>query len=225
MLPALPRLLRLLPPRSMLWAMLWLYATAATAASGATLTMTLTDQEGNAVDDAVLYVSAVDGKQTATVPMQVNVDQVDEMFVPHVRAITTGSSISFPNSDHIRHHVYSFSEARTFELPLYIGIPAEPLMFDKAGLVTLGCNIHDHMLGYVLVLDTPYFAEVVAGSATIANLPTGQWAIEIWHPRLAQETAIQLTVDATADTVLQQQLELRPERMVRRAPRRGGSRY
>lgn len=218
MLPALSRLSRLLTALSILW----LYSA---AAGGASLTMTLTDQDGKVVEDAVLYVSTVDGQRTATAPMQANVDQIDEMFVPHVRAITTGSSISFPNSDHIRHHVYSFSDAKKFELPLYIGIPAEPLVFDQAGLVTLGCNIHDHMLGYLLVLDTPYFAEVTAGSATIANLPTGKWAIEIWHPRLAQETAIQLTVDATADTVLQQQLELRPERMVRRAPRRGGSRY
>lgn len=218
MVPALPRLLRLLPALSLLW----LYAT---AASSATLTMRLTDQDGNAVEDAVLYITTIDGKQAAPAPMQASVDQVDERFVPHVRAIRSGSSVSFPNSDHIRHHVYSFSEARTFELPLYIGIPAEPLVFDKAGLVTLGCNIHDHMLGYVLVLDTPYFAEVAAGSATISDLPTGKWAVEVWHPRLAQETAIQLTVDATADTTLQQQLELRPERMVRRAPRRGGSRY
>lgn len=228
MLPALPRLSRLallLLMRGLmpvLMSVLWLPAAAVFAA---TLNVALTDQEGNAVDDAVVYVTAVNGERATTTPMQASVDQVNEMFVPHVRAVTTGSSISFPNSDHIRHHVYSFSPAKTFELPLYIGIPAEPLVFGTAGLVTLGCNIHDHMLGYVLVLDTPYFAEVTAGSATISNLPAGKWAVEIWHPRLADEQTIQLSVDASADTALQQQLDLRPERMVRRAPRRGSTRY
>ena len=218
MLPVLSRLFRLLP----LLTALLLPATAAVAVS---LNVTLTDQDGKAVDDAVVYVTSVNGQRAAATPMQVTVDQVNEMFVPHVRAITAGSSVNFPNSDHIRHHVYSFSEAKNFELPLYIGIPTEPVVFNKAGVVTLGCNIHDHMLGYVLVLDTPYFDEVTGGNATIANLPAGQWTVEIWHPRLADEQTIQINVDAATDTTLQQALELRPERMVRRAPRRGSSRY
>ncbi len=195
--------------------------------TAASLTVALTDQHGNAVNDAVLYVSSVSGNVAPPQPRQVSVDQVNETFVPHVRAIAVGSSVSFPNSDHIRHHVYSFSPARTFELPLYIGIPAEAVTFDKAGLVTLGCNIHDHMLGYILVLDTPWYAEVTAGTARIDELPAGELAIGIWHPRLAGGQALQLTVQAGPDgkTSLQQQVELLPERMVRRAPRRGGSRY
>jgi hypothetical protein len=149
------------------------------------------------------------------------------MFVPHVRATTVGSLVNFPNSDHVQHHVYSFSEAKTFEVPLYSGVPAEPTLFDKAGLVTLGCNIHDHMLGYILVLDTPWFAEVRGGSGRIDGLPAGQLAIEIWHPRLAGQAALQRALTVTADgaAALSEQVELRPERTVRRAPRPGGGRY
>ncbi len=193
----------------------------------ASVTLTLRDQDNNPVDDAVIYVLTIDGQHQASMPQTVEVDQVDEMFVPHVRATTVGSLVNFPNSDHVRHHIYSFSEAKTFEVPLYEGIPAEPTLFDKAGLVTLGCNIHDHMLGYILVLDTPWFVEVRGGSAHIDNLPAGELAIEIWHPLLAdtETLARTLTVSADENATLDLQVELRPERTVRRAPRRGTSRY
>ena len=160
-------------------------------------------------------------------PQNSSVDQIGQKFVPHVRAVSLGSRVSFPNSDPVRHQVYSFSGAKTFELPLYTGVPAEPVMFDKAGLVTLGCNIHDHMLGYILVLDTPWYAEVRAGKAVIKNLPAGKLAVEIWHPRMIQKQALQLNLVVTAeqDASLTQQLELGPERMVRRAPHSGASRY
>lgn len=192
----------------------------------ATLNLQVLDQDGQPVNDAVVYVVSVNGATAPAQPQDVLVDQIDEAFVPHVRATTVGSRVSFPNSDHIRHHVYSFSEARTFELPLYIGIPAEPVVFDKSGIVTLGCNIHDHMLGYILVLDTPWFAEVQEGKASIESLPAGELQVEVWHPRLAstvEARSLQATDGAPAELSLQ--LELRPERMLRRAPRRGGSRY
>lgn len=197
------------------------------AGLAASFTLTLTDQDNNPVEDAVVYVLTVDGQHQSSTPQTVAVDQVNEMFVPHVRATTVGSVVNFPNSDHVRHHIYSFSEAKTFEVPLYIGVPAEPTLFDKAGLVTLGCNIHDHMLGYILVLDTPWFAEVRGGSGRIDNLPGGELAVKIWHPRLANAESIQRTVTLGAgeDAVHNLQIELRPERMVRRAPRRGSSRY
>ena len=197
------------------------------AATAATLTLALTDQNDAPVDDAVLYITSIDGKHGTPAPKIAIVDQLNEMFVPHVRAISVGSRVNFPNSDQVRHHVYSFSEAKTFELPLYTGVPAQPVLFDKAGLVTLGCNIHDHMLGYILVLDTPWFAEVHDGKAVITNLPAGKLAVEIWHPRMMQEAALQwnLAITAEQNASISQRQELRPERMVRRAPRRAGNRY
>ena len=194
---------------------------------GASLTLTLSDQEGAAVEDAVIYVVTIDGQHQPSTPQTVEVDQIDKMFVPHVRATTVGSLINFPNSDHTRHHVYSFSEAKTFEVPLYSGVPAEPTLFEKAGLVTLGCNIHDEMIGYILVLDTPWFAEVRGGTGAIEDLPAGTLEVEIWHPRLAEGELVRRTLSVgTSDIVaLTEQVELRPERTVRRAPRRGSSRY
>lgn len=193
----------------------------------ATLNITLTDQHGAPVEDAVVYVSSIDGSIPPSTPMRVDVDQIDETFVPHVRAATAGSLVNFPNSDHVRHHVYSFSAAKTFEVPLYSGVPSEPTLFDKAGLVTLGCNIHDHMLGYILILDTPYFSEVHAGKGSISKLPAGELAVEIWHPRLLDADVLTQLLQATTDAELNLELQvhLRPERMVRRAPRRGSSRY
>jgi plastocyanin len=196
-------------------------------ASAASLTLTLTDQDGAPVDDAVIYITTIDGARQPSTPQTVEVGQADRMFVPHVRATTVGSLVNFPNSDHMQHHVYSFSEAKTFELPLYSGVPAEPTLFDKAGLVTLGCNIHDDMIGYILVLDTPWFNEVRGGSGRIDGLPAGELAIEIWHPRLAGQAVLQhtLTVGADEAATLAEQIELRPERTVRRAPHRGRGHY
>ena len=85
-------------------------------------------------------------------------DQKNRMFVPHVLPIQTGTAVTFPNSDNVRHQVYSFSPAKKFQLPLYAGTPAAPVVFDKPGVVTVGCNIHDQMSAYIVVVDTPYFA-------------------------------------------------------------------
>lgn len=205
----------------------FLAALASNLTTGATLSIVLTDQAGNAVEDAIVHVQTINGENLPFQPLDIEVDQVDEEFVPHVRAATVGSSVNFPNSDHIRHHVYSFSEARSFELPLYIGIPAEPVVFDKAGIVTLGCNIHDHMLGYIRVVESPYFAEVRNGTGLIMALPAGELEVEIWHPRLTTETALihRITISTDEQAVLETSIELRPERMVRRAPRRNSNRY
>ena len=83
------------------------------------------------------------------------IDQVNKEFVPLVSVVQTNTEITFPNSDNIRHSVYSFSPAKVFSLKLYAGKSAAPVIFDKAGLVVLGCNIHDLMVSWLLVVDTP----------------------------------------------------------------------
>ena len=83
------------------------------------------------------------------------VDQINLEFVPHVKPVVVGSPVYFPNKDDVRHHVYSFSPAKRFELPLYSGTPAAPVVFDRPGIVAIGCNIHDWMLGYIYVAETP----------------------------------------------------------------------
>ena len=142
------------------------------------------NDNGGPASDAVAYAAAV-GAASAAPKKHALVDQRDKQFVPYVTAVQVGTAVSFPNSDNIRHHVYSFSPAKKFELPLYSGVPAEPVVFDKVGFVTLGCNIHDWMIAYVAVLPTPYFQVTRQdGRAVLKDLPAGQYTVQVWHPAL-----------------------------------------
>lgn len=111
-------------------------------------------------------------------------DQKNHAFVPHILVIETGTEVEFPNSDSVSHHVYSFSPVKKFELALYKGSSHPPQPFDKAGLVTLGCNIHDDMVGYILVVDTPHFALTDATGATHFDLSPGEYTVHVWTPRM-----------------------------------------
>ena len=213
--------------RNLQWlAAAWL-ALQISAVSAASVNAWVVDQEGEPVDDAVLYLHLLDGQAPPVAPATAEVDQVDKTFIPHVQVVTPGSAVSFPNSDDIRHHVYSFSEAKSFELPLYIGTPASPVIFDQVGVVDLGCNIHDFMRAYILVLASPYYARSSAGQVRLDDLPTGTHQLRIWHPRLVDEQEFMQTVVLTGqDAVnLDVTLELRGELTTRRAPKRRARRY
>ncbi len=112
------------------------------------------------------------------------IDQIHKRFVPHVTVIRTGTSVTFPNSDRIRHQVYSFSPAKVFSMKLYAGSPKKAVVFDKPGLVVLGCNIHDTMLAFVLVVNTPYFAKVPASGSAGFDLPPGRYSMRVWDEAL-----------------------------------------
>ena len=132
------------------------------------------DQDGKPVVDAVVSLTPAVVRRPGSPPVAV-MDQVNKEFVPLVLPVMVGTAVSFPNRDNIRHHVYSFSSARKFELPLYIGTPAAPIVFDKPGPVALGCNIHDWMVAYIYVVATPHFAKTVAdGKARLDGLPAGR---------------------------------------------------
>jgi plastocyanin len=117
-------------------------------------------------------------------------DQVNSEFEPRVLAVAVGSEISFPNSDKTRHHVYSFSPAKRFELPLYSGTTIDPVRFEQAGVVTVGCNIHDWMVGFIIVLDTPYRAVTDAQGRVRIDLPAGAYTLQVWHERLSESDAV-----------------------------------
>jgi plastocyanin len=178
------------------------------------------DDKGRPASDAVVYVAAA-GAASAAPKKQVVVDQRDKQFVPYVTAVQVGTAVIFPNSDKIRHHVYSFSPAKKFELPLYSGVPAEPVVFDKIGFVTLGCNIHDWMIAYVAVLPTPYFQVTRQdGHAVLKDLPAGQYNVQVWHPALkGQPEALAQRVDVGGATKsLQFTLPLKSDVRAKRAP-------
>lgn len=139
-------------PRSLVALLLALTCHAIMAAD---VTVMVTDAGGKPVTDAV--VAFYDSKTpAANANAAGKIIQKNKMFNPKVTVVQTGTSINFPNEDSVRHHVYSFSPAKKFELKLYSGVPTNPVPFDQAGVVTLGCNIHDSMVGYIYVVDTPF---------------------------------------------------------------------
>jgi len=114
--------------------------------------------------------------------------QRNRRFQPEVLLVERGSEVRFPNEDDVQHHVYSFSPAKVFELKLYHGERHDPIRFDRAGLVELGCNIHDHMRGYIFVSDSPLTAKADgAGQVTVPAVPPGDYRLELWHPRQLEE--------------------------------------
>ena len=143
----------------------------------------ITDPSGQPVVDAVVYANPVSGIFPIKPRKDAFVEQVNKEFVPLVSVVQTGTLVNFPNRDKVRHHVYSFSPAKTFEIKLYSGIPGKPILFDKPGEVVLGCNIHDTMIAYLLVVDTPIFAKSdKRGAATLDSLSAGEYEVHVWHP-------------------------------------------
>lgn len=180
-------------------------------AHAATLEATVKDAAGRHVADAVVYAMPSAGTLDAKPGRRVEVEQVDREFVPHVTVVQTGTTVTFPNRDPILHHVYSFSPAKSFEIKLYTGKSPSEILFDKPGAVTLGCNIHDWMVGYIFVVQTPYFATTdAAGVARIRDLPAGGYELRIWHPQqrvpgesrnVALDSAAAQKVTFTVDTL------------------------
>ncbi len=141
------------------------------------------DAKGAALGNAVVTLQGPAGGVAA--PGKAVMDQQEMRFVPSVLAVRTGTSVTFPNRDDIRHQVYSFSPTKRFELRLYQGTPSEPVVFDKPGLVVLGCNIHDWMVGYIYVTDDPWFAVSDAqGKVSFDDLPAGDYRVTLWHSAL-----------------------------------------
>ncbi|MFM0755013.1 methylamine utilization protein [Paraburkholderia strydomiana] len=158
----------------------------AVAASAAGFQVSVVDQNGAPLADAVVFATPLNGKLPPAKPAGAIIDQIKRQFVPLVSVVQSGTAITFPNKDNFEHDVYSFSPAKKFELHLYHGVPANPVVFDKPGLVVMGCNIHDSMVAYVMVVDTPWFAKTDAnGHASIDNLPADNYKLTAWHYRLA----------------------------------------
>ena len=184
-------------------------------AAAAALHASVKDQHGKPVADTVVSATPLDPKNALRAkPPVVVIDQVDKQFVAYVTPINVGSMVKFPNSDKIRHQVYSFSAAKRFDLPLYAGTDAPPVLFDKPGVVVLGCNIHDWMIGYIYVSETPFFAKTgSAGTASLEDVPSGDYLVKVWHPRMERTeevTSRRVTVSAGTPVNLEWQLTLKP---------------
>ena len=197
--PALPLALALLLPAGM--------------AHAAGVTVQVTDANGLPVADAVVYAEPAGGQVLPKMARTAEIEQKARKFAPLVTVVQAGTEISFPNNDTVRHHVYSFSTPKVFELKLYSGVPGSPILFDKSGTVVVGCNIHDQMLAYIHVVNTPYFARTDAsGRAHLDNVAAGKYGLKLWHykmtaPAQIQEQALLVT---TADASMAFKLTAKP---------------
>ena len=159
-------------------------------AFAAELPVTVLQPDGLPMAGAIVVAEPAVAAPKGRGPLQATMDQRDLAFVPDVLVVRTGTAVDFPNSDKVRHQVYSFSGAKSFKLALYAGREHPPVVFDKAGLVTLGCNIHDGMIGHILVTDSPWFGRTDdQGRITLQALPEGGYTVRVWHPRIADAPA------------------------------------
>lgn len=163
------------------------------------VTVTINTQDNEPLPGAVVYLTPTQPSAIEAPTATAIMDQVARKFEPHILAVQKDTPVSFPNSDSIKHHVYSFSPAKVFELQLYRGSETDPVIFGKTGTVELGCNVHDWMLGYIYVVDTPYFKQNDESNVVTVDVPNGEYELKVWHPRLKDKDASQTqTVNITA---------------------------
>lgn len=155
---------------------------------------------GEPLENAVVFLKSERLNNQLKPLSKIEMAQMHRAFVPGVLVITRGTAVDFPNRDTVRHHVYSFSPAKTFELKLYIDKPEQPVIFDQAGVVELGCNIHDNMLAWILVSETPVYAHTnKQGEAIFRDQMPENYEIDVWHASLPYGSPFvtsSVTVDA-----------------------------
>ena len=180
----------------------------------ADLSVSVRGDDGTALADAVVVVHPAGGfgpMAAVRYSWPLTMAQQNIAFNPYVLIVPLGSTVGFPNRDKVRHHVYSFSAVKKFELKLYGQQDERTVTFDKPGIVALGCNIHDSMIGFIYVADSPFAAKTnAAGEAVIHGLPTGGAQISVWHPDMKAKAPVSQSASLTATTVKAMVLELRP---------------
>ena len=160
-------------------------ALAAVPAAAEPLLVRLLDTRGQPVKDAVVtFRPAGAAAHKPAMSGRYTVSQKDLQFHPFVLVVPVGARVSFPNRDPMRHHVYSFSPAKRFELKLFAKDQSRSVVFDKPGVVALGCNIHDGMTAFIVVSNSPYTAKSGADGIARISAPAGGGHLSVWHPYL-----------------------------------------
>lgn len=183
-------------------------AWAAGAALAGTLELQVGDAAGKPLAGAAVFLESREARAASRPAQGVEIVQAGRQFQPPVSIVPVGTAVSFPNRDTVRHHVYSFSPVKKFEIKLYVGTPAAPVVFDAPGIATLGCNIHDTMAAWVVVVETPHHGLTGAdGRLSLANVPAGSYRLRSWHPSLppgapAAEQPVQLPASGSVQATV-----------------------
>ena len=155
-------------------------------ASATALEVQVLDGGGKPLAGAAVFLESREAKLATRPVNNLEIVQSARQFLQPVTLVPVGSAVNFPNRDTVRHHLYSFSPVKKFEIKLYVGTPAAPVLFDQPGIAALGCNIHDNMAAWVVVVETPYYGLSGAdGKLSLARLPPGSYHLRTWHPGLA----------------------------------------
>jgi plastocyanin len=162
------------------WVVTLLVVLSGSALAGS-INAVITVEAGTPAANAVVYAVPTTGSVPAPSKTAI-MAQENQEFDPYVLPVQVGSTVEFPNKDSFRHHVYSFSPAKPFELKLFSGTERQVVTFDKEGSVALGCNIHDNMLAYIFVAPTPYFAKTGDDGKATITAPAGSYTVKVWHP-------------------------------------------
>ncbi|MCC5859312.1 MAG: methylamine utilization protein [Ectothiorhodospiraceae bacterium] len=192
------------------------------ALAGGEVRVTVQGADGAGVEHAAIVLRGPEDAWEPPSDNEATIDQIDREFVPPAISIPVNTRVLFPNQDDIRHHVYSFSSAKSFELPLYKGMPARPIRFPQPGIVTIGCNIHDWMIAHIYVVDAAIHGLTDAeGVWAAADVPAGRYRVEVWHHGLDEER--QTTGEIRVEPGTEVDLEVSVEVASRPAPRRRGT--
>ena len=162
------------------------------ALGGQPVSLAVTGRDGRPAAGIAVFMADV----RAPMPgLPAVVDQRDEAFIPSLSVVSLGTEVQFTNSDRTSHHVYSFSKPNDFALPLYKGNARLTMRFTYPGVVVLGCNIHDFMLGYVLVVESTRSGTTGPdGRLMLADVPPGRHLVRAWAPGLDRENPPELGV-------------------------------
>lgn len=172
-------------------------ALGALTAHAVPVTVQLRGPGGQALAGAAIAVE-VKGRTGKTTGAKAEMGQRERQFTPQLLVVQTGTAVNFPNFDTVRHHVYSFSPIKVIDIKLYSGTPTEPIVFDKPGVATLGCNIHDRMSAHIVVVDTPTFARTDDKGLASFDLPPGEHLVKAWHAAQKSPTLQSLKLDVPA---------------------------
>ena len=170
-------------------------------ALAADITVKVSDAAGHPLPEAVVYLRGA-GVAAVGAPAQVTIDQKNKQFAPQISVVSVGTAVAFPNSDQIRHSVYSFSPAKPFTIKLYAGKPPAPVVFDHEGIVVLGCNIHDAMAAWVAVVDTPLFGKTdSSGVLVLHGVRPASYELAAWYPGMESGPQTQTMAVTGVDAV------------------------